>query len=104
MATMAMSTTANALKTQGVGFWLSAERKVAPAGRLRRSGSGMRRGPQRTAAMTAHMQSKGEEPPGPHMTAREERGRFTARNGEAPKQVRALQGFLIKNHSKEFRP
>lgn len=24
-------------------------------------------------------------------------------NGEAPKQVRALQGFWIKNHSKEFR-
>lgn len=50
------------------------------------------------------MESKGEEPPGPHMTAREERGKFTARNGEAPKQVRALQGFLIQNPYQEPRP
>lgn len=51
--------------------------------------------------MTTHFMPKGEKPPSPHMTYREERGKFISTKGEAPMQVRAHQGFLIQNRYQE---
>ena len=34
--------------------------------------------------MTAHFMSKGEKPPDPHMTGRQERGKVSSTKGEAP--------------------